>query len=100
MNGVSIFEEALVGKIITDRLRDFVTGLDIELHHIAAGDRCKRYFKARPLRWSARYLKAGTGGSFDSFRMRQLFSHQFHFAGGHISIDGVGVAKLHRTGPG
>jgi len=92
------FEEPLPRKIVADCLGHLVPRLNVELHHIAAqvnvavlqpglfvGQRCIRRQEWRQLRL---------------VQNAQLFRHQFHFARGHVRIDGAGIAQPHSAGHG
>ena len=92
------FEESLIGKIVANGFRNFVTSLDVELHDVAA--------KVDVAIFQAR-LFVGEGGIGGKERRElgfvedaQFFGHEFDFAGGHVRIDGVRVAQLDRAGDG
>jgi hypothetical protein len=92
------FEEALVGEVIADGFGDFVAGLNVELHDVAA--------KIDVAIFQAGFFvgERGVGGQegreLGFVEDAQLFGDQFYFAGGHVFVDGVRVAELDHAGDG
>ena len=84
------FEETLVRKIISNGLCDFVTGLDIELHHVTA--------QIDVAIFQARLFVGERGiGRQEWWQLRfiedaQFFGDQFDLARGHVFVDSVRIA--------